>query len=403
MDSCALGGLDLPAFATQKGTPFSIHDGPALTTRLQELRTALEGNLSLCGAVRSYPNPHLLRWMLPHLDGCIVRSGVELRLAVSVGYHPQRMDFIGPGKRDGELELAIGSGLASISLESEGELERIDHVGHRLGRKAPVMVRLQLPRSTMDEESQPDCFGFDQGEALTLITTLAGKTGCRYAGLFFGLDAAILQGDGLQDSLRRALATTSDLARSLGQWPRRLLLAAHDLSATRSNSGEALDLSAIYREISSLWLAFKSEHNPPTIDLVLEMGPSSGSRTTLHVTRVVAIKQTRYQEIGCILDGHVPASIPPGGAINLSRPDEKELLPLHLTGLCSASSDGPTRTMLPLPQVGDCIGIFQDGAYTGQTTALFSHPTHAEYLVDGPDHVKTVRHVVDPSRLGVPP
>ena len=52
------------------------------------------------------------------------------------------MLFAGPGKTTGELKLALAAGVGEIHAESLLELERIASLAVRLGKKAPIALRI---------------------------------------------------------------------------------------------------------------------------------------------------------------------------------------------------------------------------------------------------------------------
>ncbi|MBF0135207.1 MAG: hypothetical protein HQL65_03135 [Magnetococcales bacterium] len=421
MDTLPFGDVDLLDFVVSKGTPCYIHDGPTIAAWNRHLRASLTTHLALSRMVGATPNPHLLRWMQPHLDGLSVASGVELRLAISAGMHPQRLDFLAPGKRDAELELAIGSGLGSISLESATELERIDHIGRRLGRKAVLALRIHLRSPTHDSgdnsgPTRPEyhpCPGFDLDQGAALIKALGSRSGCRYGGLYFNFNTSSLRADPdsrtinpntepMLDGFRQALATIAELAQMTEQWPERVIFAKCPVLPSHAEK-HIQDKVALTRDLATLWATFKAEHKPPAVSGILEMDPSLGPMTTLHVARVVATRQAGTMTC-CILDDEIPPHLPAGCAINLSNPDGTPPVPVLLTGLRTSDLlEQNNGIFMPMPQVGDYIGIYQDGGYTAKSSHFFSHLTCAEYLIDGPEHVRTIRHVLDPSRLGVPP
>ncbi|MBF0176365.1 MAG: hypothetical protein HQL63_05895 [Magnetococcales bacterium] len=408
-DDPPFGGVDLIHFAATKGTPFCIYDGPAQVVHLRELRASLGGNLLLSGRVGSHPNLHVLRWLQPHQDGFVVTSGIELRLAIAAGEQPQRINYLGPGKGDAELELAIGSRLGSISVESEGELERMDQVARRLGRKAPVALRINLRPATTKSEppsaAPVACFGFAAEQGEELVAAVAQKPGCRYEGLYFNLDVATLPADAVRSCFSRALEIVGTMAYNIGQWPGRILVAGGEGGMMPPYRTRGFgDCVQLYRDLSVLWADFKAKHTPPEVTVILALDVPSGSNTALHVARVVATHT--FGDIACcILDGGVPSPLLGGDVVNLSSPDGNPRVPVQLTGLlCSRHPDDRRDTIpMPQPRIGDYVGIYENGGHLAGPGGLFSRLTQAEYLVTGQDQVKTIRHVMDPSRIGIPP
>jgi len=61
---------------------------------------------------------------------------------IDAGGDPRKCAFAGVGKTEPEIEFALRRGIYSFNAESEPELERINRVASRLGKTAPVAVRV---------------------------------------------------------------------------------------------------------------------------------------------------------------------------------------------------------------------------------------------------------------------
>ncbi|MBF0426460.1 MAG: hypothetical protein HQL66_11655 [Magnetococcales bacterium] len=393
------GGLNLADFAQQKGTPFLLCDGPALLAHLRAVRETLGAGVTLSAAAGITPNPHLLQWQRPELDGFVVTSGMELRLLLGVGVHPGMVDFVGPGKRNDELELAIGSGVAAVSAESEEEFERIDRTGARIGRKARVVLRLsQLPTTAPGTESSSG-FGFSLPEAAEWLMHRGQGAGYRVIGLAVDLDRD-------SESLSRVLDGIGELVTTTGHRPERLLLLQRAVAPTAGGSSgvaaRITDVLAWYREVGARWRGFVAGRD---LMLIVVFVPSSvvGDRVWLHVARVVVTRR-RGDCVHCLLDASLPVDLSADAVVNLSRPegDARVLVDLAGPGGGDCRESG-RRFELSVPRVGDVIGFFPGHGRMVVSRSLFMRLVAAEYLVTGPGQVKTVRHIVDLSRLGVPP
>ena len=71
-----------------------------------------------------------------------VVSGGELYRALKGGADPQKIVFSGVGKRDDEIEYALKSGILMFNVESSQELEAVNAVAGRAGKKAPIAIRV---------------------------------------------------------------------------------------------------------------------------------------------------------------------------------------------------------------------------------------------------------------------
>ncbi len=69
-------------------------------------------------------------------------SGDEIEFAVGCGYDPKKIFFAGVGKTDREICQAFQVGIGAFVVESLEEIEIIADLAKRLGRKAPMSLRI---------------------------------------------------------------------------------------------------------------------------------------------------------------------------------------------------------------------------------------------------------------------
>ena len=69
-------------------------------------------------------------------------SGDEIDFAVSCGYDPKKIFFAGVAKSDREICQAFQVGIGAFVVESLEEIEIVSDIARRLGRKAPMSLRI---------------------------------------------------------------------------------------------------------------------------------------------------------------------------------------------------------------------------------------------------------------------
>jgi diaminopimelate decarboxylase len=84
--------------------------------------------------------------------GVDIVSGGELYRAIAAGVDPLKVVYSGVGKKDEEIEYALNTGILMFNVESEDELDRIDQVAGRLGKKAGIAIRVN---PDVDPETHP--------------------------------------------------------------------------------------------------------------------------------------------------------------------------------------------------------------------------------------------------------
>lgn len=125
------------------GTPLYVYSAQTLRDHFQRLDHALSGiDHLICFAVKSNSNLAVLRLLAGLGSGFDIVSGGELQRVMAAGGCPEKCVFAGVGKSEAEIELALAKGVYSFNAESEAELERINSVAGRLGKTAPVAVRV---------------------------------------------------------------------------------------------------------------------------------------------------------------------------------------------------------------------------------------------------------------------
>ena len=135
--------VDLAAVAQLHGTPTYVYSAQTITDNYRRLTASLAGlDVQLCYAMKANSNLAVLR-LFSNLGAAFdLVSGGELRRVTAAGGSTARSVFAGVGKTEAEIKLALETGVFGFHVESEPELARINHVAGRLGRKAPIAIRI---------------------------------------------------------------------------------------------------------------------------------------------------------------------------------------------------------------------------------------------------------------------
>jgi diaminopimelate decarboxylase len=96
----------------------------------------------LCYSVKANSNLAVLALLAELGAGFDIVSGGELARVLAAGGTAGKTFLSGVGKSAAEIEFALAKGIGCINLESEAELERVARIAQRLGRKAPVALRV---------------------------------------------------------------------------------------------------------------------------------------------------------------------------------------------------------------------------------------------------------------------
>ena len=137
--------LKIEDFSTFKrvATPFYYYDVDLFqrtADKVAELsvRTGIQVHYSL-----KANSDRRLNEMISSRDiGADCVSGDEIDFAVSCGYDPKKIFFAGVAKSDKEICQAFQVGIGAFVVESLEEIEIVSDIARRLGRKAPMSLRI---------------------------------------------------------------------------------------------------------------------------------------------------------------------------------------------------------------------------------------------------------------------
>jgi diaminopimelate decarboxylase len=135
--------IALSAVAKLYGTPCYVYSHAALVDGYQQFSQALQAREHLiCFAVKSNANLAILNLFARLGAGFDIVSGGELQRVLAAGGDAKKVVFSGVGKTEAEMVLALEAGILCFNVESVAELERLNTVAGRLGKIAPISLRV---------------------------------------------------------------------------------------------------------------------------------------------------------------------------------------------------------------------------------------------------------------------
>jgi len=388
-----IAGKAVSALIEEAGdTPLFVYDMGIVRQRIARFRAAFPA-VALHYAVKANPYPPLVAEVAGLVDGIDVASSGEGALALSSGMAAEAISFAGPGKRDSELEAAIGWGV-TINLESESEAERALAVAERLGLCPRLAVRVnpdfELRGSGMKMGGGAKPFGVDAGRASTLVKTIA-RAGADYRGLhiFAGsqaLDAAaIIEAQGSSIALADRISDEAGIAAPL-------VNLGGGFGIPYFPGENPLDVEAIGAALAEL---LKSRSG---VAYAIELGRWLVGEAGVYLTRIVDRKLS-HGELFLVTDGGLHHQLAASGnfgtvvrrnypvavATRFGAEPEEEA---NIVGcLCTPLDQLAQKVALPRAEAGDVIAVFMAGAYgaTASPQAFLGHPPPLEMLVDPAD------------------
>lgn len=125
------------------GSPLYIYSQATLERHFKAMDSAFAAvPHTICYSVKANSNLAVLQTFRNLGGGVDIVSGGELFRALKAGIDPGKVVYSGVGKKDEEIEYALNAGILMFNVESEQELDRINLLAGRLGKKAGIAIRV---------------------------------------------------------------------------------------------------------------------------------------------------------------------------------------------------------------------------------------------------------------------
>ncbi|MDT0500827.1 MULTISPECIES: diaminopimelate decarboxylase [unclassified Halomonas] len=203
--------VPLSTIAETFGTPCYVYSRATLTRHFRAYTEALGSHPHLiCYAVKANSNLAVLGLLARLGAGFDIVSVGELERVLAAGGDPAKVVFSGVAKQEGEMARALEVGIKCFNVESRPELERLDAVAGRLGKVAPVSLRVN---PDVDAGTHPyistglkdNKFGIPVDEALAVYELAARLPNVRVTGLDCHIGSQLTELAPFLDALDRLL------------------------------------------------------------------------------------------------------------------------------------------------------------------------------------------------------
>ena len=133
----------LEQLAQQFSTPLYVYSKASFEKHYLDMDQAFSFiDHQICFAVKSNSNLAVLNVLAKLGAGFDIVTGGELARVLAAGGDPSKVVFSGLGKSEADIEKALNVGIDCFNVESHDELYRINKVAARLGKKAPISLRV---------------------------------------------------------------------------------------------------------------------------------------------------------------------------------------------------------------------------------------------------------------------
>jgi len=211
-------GVALADVAEKVGTPCYVYSRAHIEAQWRAFDQAFGARDHLvCYAVKANSNLAVLNVLARLGSGFDIVSVGELERVLAAGGDPGKVVFSGVGKGEHEMERALEAGIACFNVESEAELERLNAVAGRIGRHAPVSLRIN---PDVDAKTHPyistglkeNKFGIPMHEALAVFHRALGMPHLRVVGVDCHIGSQLTELAPFADAVERVAALLDALS-----------------------------------------------------------------------------------------------------------------------------------------------------------------------------------------------
>jgi diaminopimelate decarboxylase len=376
-------GIPIKEIAEKVGTPFYLYSYHTLVRHFTVFDDAFKGIPHLiCYSAKANSNLAFLRLFVNLGGGVDIVSGGELYRAIHAGADPQKIVFSGVGKREDEIEYALKVGILMFNVESSQELQVINEVAGRIGKKASIAIRVN---PDIDPKTHPyistglkqNKFGIDILRAPMAYRLASQLANLEVVGIDCHLGSQIIEAEPFMEGLRKLKSLVEDLRK--GGMEIQYLDLGGGLGITYEDEEPPHPIeyaSAILEEIREFGCT-----------LVLEPGRVIVGNAGVLVTKVLYTKENEEKRF-VIVDAGMNDLVRPSyyGSYHQILPvkeETREEIVADVVGpICESSDFLAKGRKLPNLYSGELIAVMSAGAYGfSMSTNYNSRPRLAEVLV----------------------
>lgn len=393
-----IGGVPSSLLARDFGTPLFVYDKEIFESKWKLLRTTFPKEFGICYSVKANPTRAFIQFFLTKGCGLEIASSGEFFQAIDAGCSPLDILFAGPGKSVSDLELVLSKNIGEIHVESFLEIERIGDISKKLGVTANVAIRVnpnqQAQGGAMRMGGKPTQFGIDEELLDRALEKIRNTPHVKFRGIHLFSGTQILDHMVLLSQYVKGVELARSIAKDL-QRPLQTVDFGGGLGIPYFTNDNALDMGALQNGLSDLMAQVRSDKNFEGTQFLIEPGRFLVGDAGVYIARIIDIKVSRNKKF-VVIDGgmnhHLAASGNLGQVIKrnfpvavlnkFNQPIEEVV---NIVGpLCTPLDTIARDIRIPVPQLGDLVGVFQSGAYarTSSPMSFLSHCSPPEVLIE---------------------
>jgi diaminopimelate decarboxylase len=379
--------VSISTLASKVGTPFFVYSKKAILDKINQYKEAFKDyDTLICYALKANSNLSLLKIFEENGLGADIVSGGELYKAKKAGFSSNKIVYAGVGKTDFEISYAISENILSFNVESFMELDVINEIAGKQGKKANVSIRVN---PNVDPKTHPyistglkkSKFGIDIDQALDAYKKAVKLENLNVVGVHCHIGSQIMD----VSVFREAAEKVVDLVFKLKK--------------------EGIELKFIDMG-GGLGVKYHPDDNPPTpkdladaiipvvkqtgLKLIIEPGRSLIAEAGALITKVIFLKDKQEKHF-VIVDSGMNDLVRPAmynayhHVLNVQEKDE-EMIADIVGPICETGDFLALDRKIGKVERGDLLAIMTAGAYGSSMSSNYNvRPRALEVLVDGPN------------------
>ncbi len=371
------------------GSPLYVYDAGVIEAAYRRIEVAFAGvDLLLAYSVKANSNLEILRRLRALGAGADIVSRGELHRCLAAGISPNDMVFAGVGKTEAEMEAALEAGILAFNVESAEELQVLGQVAERLGKPAPIAIRVNpdIVADTPHEYTRTGHgatkFGIPVDRVLDLYRSAADHPMLKIRGIDVHIGSQILKPEPYETALNHVLKLAAEV-RAEG-----IDLDFMDLGGGFGVGYEGEDGLSI-EDLAAIVVPRVAETG---LRLILEPGRFIVGEAGILVTKVLYVKHSGPKTF-VVMDGGMTELIRPSHYQGfhriepvISRAEAADEVVDVVGPICETGDFLARDRMLQMPAHGDLLAVHTAGAYGFVMASNYnSRPKPAEVVVDGAD------------------
>ncbi|MBF0191514.1 MAG: diaminopimelate decarboxylase [Magnetococcales bacterium] len=377
--------VPLDQIAASVGTPFYCYSQGTLERHFDVFSRAFAAvDHLICYSVKANSSLAILDTLARRGSGFDIVSGGELERVKRVGCPGSRVVFSGVGKSGAEIQAALEHDILLFNVESHGELLRINTLAGRMGKKAPIALRIN---PDVDPATHPyistglrrNKFGIPHPQAMELYRLAASLEHVIPMGLDCHIGSQLTTLEPFVDALKRVKQLLIELRRA--GIPLRYL----DLGG---GLGIPYDAQQIPPHPERYAEALLQELNGLEITLILEPGRVIVGNAGVLVAGVEYVKEGEEKRF-IITDAGMNDLLRPAlyDAHHTILPvvrrfDREEILADVVGPICESGDFLAKDRVLPEFHAGELLAVRSAGAYGFSMSSNYNtRPRAAEVMV----------------------